>query len=201
MQKWTLFLYVDAGKNFYYIQTIRLMFLKRTVHPKIIKYIFSLSHLEFFFFYQSLILVWGAYFRDMSHGDFFYLILNIMGLNCALLVGSTLYHIIHYIYMIKKNTTMFLKIIDWCYCEQFCVGKKVVPARNWSQLVCGLFCVTGSWFLERDVTDEFFKCIFGAIIYISDTTSRCMEENSPKVPKLQCRRPIKNITIETKKKR
>ena len=29
--------------------------------------------------------------------------------------------------------------------------------------VCGLFCVTGSWFLERDSTDEFFKCIFVAL--------------------------------------
>ena len=25
--------------------------------------------------------------------------------------------------------------------------------------VCALFSVTGSWFLERDITVEFFKCI------------------------------------------
>ena len=61
--------------------------------------------------------------------------------------------------------TQLLKIIHRPFREQSHVGTTFFLQENLPELlshnkVCGLSRVTGSWFLQRDSTVEFFKCIF-----------------------------------------
>ena len=81
-------------------------------------------------------------FGDIGCRDFC-LFSNIMGVNGALIVVVHLKNLA--VMSLSRNQDL---VIQNNNCETFYVVKKAK--------VCGLFCVTGSSSLERDITDEFF---------------------------------------------